>query len=258
MRSRYAVADAGSYVDESGRWCLRAFHAILEEEAGLGHVGRLFHEVRDPWALLPVREAQPPSSRPGGRFALRTSSGTVAAAFPSPATPHSDRDSGVVDMLAGPSEDTLQLFPTRVVPLGDGGSAFTFTMFQTPGQPDEQFREPVPLAPARVREPWVIVRLRAYFDRGSQSAARVVRNALVALLTTKITTRSSHLLPVYTTRFKRSDSSMRLAAVDWRADMRRRGNSSRIARLSFRCRRVARAQCRGRTGERVSPAGPPQ
>jgi hypothetical protein len=38
-----------------------------------------------------------------------------------------------------PREDALQLFPTRVVPLGDGGSAFTFTMFQAPGQPDEQF-----------------------------------------------------------------------------------------------------------------------
>jgi hypothetical protein len=50
-----------------------------------------------------------------------------------------DRDSGVIDMLAGPREDALQLFPTRVVPLSSGGSAFTFTMFQAPGQPDEQF-----------------------------------------------------------------------------------------------------------------------
>jgi hypothetical protein len=50
-----------------------------------------------------------------------------------------DRESGVIDMLAGPREDALQLFPTRVVPLGDGDSAFTFTMFQAPGQPDEQF-----------------------------------------------------------------------------------------------------------------------
>ena len=50
-----------------------------------------------------------------------------------------DRESGVIDMLAGPHEQALHLFPTRVVPLGDGGSAFTFTMFQAPGQPDEQF-----------------------------------------------------------------------------------------------------------------------
>jgi len=50
-----------------------------------------------------------------------------------------DPQSGVIDMLAGPSEDSLALFPTRVVPLADGGSAFTFTMFQAPGQPEEQF-----------------------------------------------------------------------------------------------------------------------
>jgi uncharacterized protein YndB with AHSA1/START domain len=47
--------------------------------------------------------------------------------------------SGVIDMLAGPSEEALALFPTRVVPLADGGSAFTFTMFQGPGQPDQEF-----------------------------------------------------------------------------------------------------------------------
>jgi hypothetical protein len=52
---------------------------------------------------------------------------------------HADPASGVIDMLAGPSADELALFPTRVVPLVDGGSAFTFSMFQAPGQPDEQF-----------------------------------------------------------------------------------------------------------------------
>ena len=50
-----------------------------------------------------------------------------------------DRESGVIDMLSGPREDALQLFPTRVVPVSGGDSAFTFTMFQAPGQPDEQF-----------------------------------------------------------------------------------------------------------------------
>lgn len=50
-----------------------------------------------------------------------------------------DPDSGVIDMLAGPSENALALFPARVVPLADGGSAFTFTMFQAPDQPDQQF-----------------------------------------------------------------------------------------------------------------------
>lgn len=50
-----------------------------------------------------------------------------------------DPQTGVVDMLAGPTEDDLALFPTRVVPLPGGASAFTFTMFQAPGQPDELF-----------------------------------------------------------------------------------------------------------------------
>jgi hypothetical protein len=50
-----------------------------------------------------------------------------------------DADSGVIDMHAGPNEDALLCFPTRVVATPTGGSAFTFTMFQAPGQPDDQF-----------------------------------------------------------------------------------------------------------------------
>ena len=50
-----------------------------------------------------------------------------------------DEESGVIDMLAGPSPDALALFPSRVVPVAGGGSAFTFTMFQAPGQSDELF-----------------------------------------------------------------------------------------------------------------------
>ena len=50
-----------------------------------------------------------------------------------------DADTGVIDMLAGPDEEHLLCFPTRVVPTPSGGSALTFTMFQAPGQPDEQF-----------------------------------------------------------------------------------------------------------------------
>jgi hypothetical protein len=42
-------------------------------------------------------------------------------------------------MLAGPSEDALALFPSRVVALDDETSAYTFTMFQTPGMSDELF-----------------------------------------------------------------------------------------------------------------------
>jgi hypothetical protein len=50
-----------------------------------------------------------------------------------------DAATGVIDMYAGPTEDELGLFPTRVVSLPGGASAFTFTMFQGPELPDELF-----------------------------------------------------------------------------------------------------------------------
>jgi hypothetical protein len=50
-----------------------------------------------------------------------------------------DPDTGVIDMYAGPSEDGLALFPTRVVGLPGARSAYTFTMFQAPGMPDDLF-----------------------------------------------------------------------------------------------------------------------
>ncbi len=50
-----------------------------------------------------------------------------------------DPDTGVIDMYAGPTEDELSLFPTRVVELPEGRSAYSFTMFQAPKMPDELF-----------------------------------------------------------------------------------------------------------------------
>jgi hypothetical protein len=50
-----------------------------------------------------------------------------------------DPNTGVIDMYAGPTEDALALFPTRVVELPGARSAYTFTMFQAPGMPDELF-----------------------------------------------------------------------------------------------------------------------
>jgi hypothetical protein len=50
-----------------------------------------------------------------------------------------DAATGVIDMYAGPSEDELALFPTRVVALGEARSAYSFTMFKAPGMPDELF-----------------------------------------------------------------------------------------------------------------------
>src|SRR6266511_3397297 len=50
-----------------------------------------------------------------------------------------DEATGVIDMHAGPTEDQLALFPTRVVGLPDGTSVYSFMMFQWPGMPDELF-----------------------------------------------------------------------------------------------------------------------
>jgi hypothetical protein len=54
---------------------------------------------------------------------------------------HADTGTGVIDMLAGPDESALLCFPARVVATPTGGSAFTFTMFQAPGQPEERFEQ---------------------------------------------------------------------------------------------------------------------
>ena len=50
-----------------------------------------------------------------------------------------DPDTGVIDMYVGPTETELALFPTRVVALPAGRSAFSFTMFQGAEMPDELF-----------------------------------------------------------------------------------------------------------------------
>jgi hypothetical protein len=50
-----------------------------------------------------------------------------------------DPATGVIDMFVGPREDEMAVFPTRVVPLGGGRSAYTFTMFKAPDTPDDLF-----------------------------------------------------------------------------------------------------------------------
>ena len=42
-------------------------------------------------------------------------------------------------MYAGPEPERMALFPTRVVALPGGSTAYTFTMFQAPDMPDELF-----------------------------------------------------------------------------------------------------------------------
>ena len=50
-----------------------------------------------------------------------------------------DPETGVIDMYAGPTEEELAVFPTRVVALPGGKVAYSFTMFQGPEMPDELF-----------------------------------------------------------------------------------------------------------------------
>src|SRR5262249_33089634 len=50
-----------------------------------------------------------------------------------------DADTGVIDMYAGPTEDEMALFPSRVVALGPERSAYTFTMFKAPEMDDALF-----------------------------------------------------------------------------------------------------------------------
>ena len=50
-----------------------------------------------------------------------------------------DAESGVVDMFAGPTKEQMAIFPTRAVGLPDGRTAYSFTMFQGPGMPDDLF-----------------------------------------------------------------------------------------------------------------------
>jgi hypothetical protein len=51
----------------------------------------------------------------------------------------SDPKTGVIDMFAGPTEEQMSIFPTRVVELSENASVYIFTMFQMPGMSDELF-----------------------------------------------------------------------------------------------------------------------
>jgi len=54
-------------------------------------------------------------------------------------TIRADESSGVIDMFAGPTKEEMAIFPTRAVALADSRTAYSFTMFQGPGVPDELF-----------------------------------------------------------------------------------------------------------------------
>ena len=50
-----------------------------------------------------------------------------------------DAATGVIDMYAGPTNEDMAIFPTRVIELPGDTSAYSFTMFQGPGMPDDLF-----------------------------------------------------------------------------------------------------------------------
>ena len=50
-----------------------------------------------------------------------------------------DERTGVIDMRAGPTPETLWPFPVRVLALPTGATAITFTFFQMPGMADELY-----------------------------------------------------------------------------------------------------------------------
>jgi hypothetical protein len=52
-----------------------------------------------------------------------------------------DDRTGVIDILVGPSQEELGLFPTRVIALAGDRSAYQFTMFRAPGVPDAVFQD---------------------------------------------------------------------------------------------------------------------
>jgi hypothetical protein len=81
------------------------------------------------WATEFARELK----REGGRYKVVNGLGEFLFEI------RADRDTGVIDMFAGPSEEEMAIFPTRAVSLPDGQTAYTFTMFQGPDMPDELF-----------------------------------------------------------------------------------------------------------------------
>jgi len=49
----------------------------------------------------------------------------------------SDKETGTIDMFAGPIDNQMSIFPVRVLDMpGGGDSVVLFTMFQTPGLAD--------------------------------------------------------------------------------------------------------------------------
>lgn len=81
------------------------------------------------WATEFARELR----REGGEYKVVNGLGEFFFAI------EADAASGVIDMFAGPDKGAMAVFPTRAVAMPDGRTAYSFTMFQSPGMPDELF-----------------------------------------------------------------------------------------------------------------------
>jgi hypothetical protein len=103
--------------------------AVLDADPGTVFDWMADIENLPAWATEFARELR----REGGRYKVVNGLGEFFFAI------RADRDTGVIDMFAGPAEDRMAVFPTRAVALPDGRCAYTFTMFQAPGMPDELF-----------------------------------------------------------------------------------------------------------------------
>jgi hypothetical protein len=71
--------------------------------------------------------------RHGDRYAVVNNLGTFLFEL------HTDPETGVIDFHVGPEPAAMAVFPSRVVALPGERSAYVFTMFQAPGQPDALF-----------------------------------------------------------------------------------------------------------------------
>lgn len=69
----------------------------------------------------------------GGHYKVVTSNGELFFKM------ELDRNTGVVDMFAGPTLEQMGIFPCRVIAMPGGVTAISLTFFQPPDMPDEVY-----------------------------------------------------------------------------------------------------------------------
>jgi len=69
----------------------------------------------------------------GGKYYVNSPQGRVLFEI------RSNRETGVIDFMGGPSETQLTTWPARVIDLSNGESAFLFTAIQEPPLSDGEF-----------------------------------------------------------------------------------------------------------------------